>query len=308
MSGKVARRRWDDQLLEKTWVREIRPHGDSVVPLPFKLGATDSFVPKDPAPSPSPEVQEFTVMTWNICQGFKPFNKPEENIGAQVISEIKPDILGLQEVPSLQWLDRFQERYLNGDAFPHRILIPGNDGSIQVALLSKFPIERAYTYRDRKFSVLDEKPTYFARDFLEAVVHVTPAMKVSVFVTHFMASSRNLRNREAKIANPIIEGHLKENPNAFLAILADLNDRYGSRVLRHLNGASGLLEDPLKIENKENEPTRGPVRDDYILVSPGLAQLYVSGSAMVIHSKATHCASDHDPVVAKFRVAKIDTL
>lgn len=249
----------------------------------------------------------------NDNNGTSTGNKPENQLIAlaQGLKEVDADIVALQEVNSMEDLDKFQKKYMGEYAYPFSVLVEGNtDRGIDVALLSKFPIKRIYTHRDFTFPVEGmDTPGRFSRDLLEAIVQVTPKYPLKFFVTHSKsqigeAAAAKQRNAEAKTIHQIIDKHLK-NDTMDLIFAGDLNDTPESFSIKHIKGNS--LSDLLELEGKENEPTHhskqyGDARFDYIMTPLPTTKYYIKGSAKVVHNDTVHKASDHDPVIAEFKV------
>lgn len=337
-------RRSDNYLL-KTWKKITPPKPDNDVS--FQAGASDLFVPRS-ITSPHDKVKNFTIATWNVenmflkvpedIPGKKPtmlnytknsfhditdfFNttdsrtpiKPEKQLlaAAEALKSINADIVALQEVNNMEDLDTFQKKYMGKDAYPYSVLIEGNDGrGIDVGVLSKYPIMKAYTHRDYSFTIPQKKEKgFFSRDLLEAIIKITPQYEIKIFVTHAKSqrggeASDRKREGEAQAANTIINKHLSLEPNIPTFLAADLNDKPGSPSIKILCGPDSPLRDPLEKEGKQNEPTHhnekfGNTKLDYILVSPATMKQYQEKSSTIYHTKTVHDASDHDPIKATY--------
>lgn len=298
-----------DTDLLKSWNKISPAPGGDGNDVAFKAGASAEYVPKNPG-QPKENVRDVTLGTWNMREMLLENTPQKLREKAEVIQDIGADILAVQEVGSLKQLDDFQTHYLGSNAYPYRVLIGGNDRHINVALLSKFPIQKAYTYRDHQIPVRNGESMPFARDLLEAVVQVTPQMPMRVFVTHSKrptSSWGEARNAaELKEIRKIVSAHISANPDECIALMGDLNITPDRSPIRGLDGDNGPLQDPLKFEGKEFRPTEHRRRLDYILVSQPLMKRYFHGSANIIklakrHSKIS--ISDHDPVVMRFRTA-----
>lgn len=341
-------RKNDNYLLQK-WNRISPPQKPPADDIAFQAGATDLFVPKIETPSPS-DVNNFSIVTWNIENLFLkvPEKMPEKQMeltneeqmkltNTQLIdlgfirTPIKPekqqkavaaglkilngDIVALQEVNDMEDLDNYQKKQLGKDAYPYSFLAEGNDGrGIDVALLSKFPIKKVYSYRDRTFPIPEQKePGHFSRDLMEAIVQITPAFPIKIFVTHSKSQiggtkADRQREGEAREIARIIKKHLDADPNALLALAGDFNDEPESPSIKLLKEGLVPLQDPTVREGMGKEPTHhnekfGDSRFDYILVSPALMKLYNKGSATVMHTETTHAGSDHDPIKETFKVS-----
>ncbi|WP_448598677.1 hypothetical protein [Thermoleptolyngbya sp.] len=77
-----------------------------------------------------------------------PFSEGKDRITAQAIGALRADILGLQEVESMDTLKQFvrQFRPLMPD-YPYKLVIDGNDRClIDVGLLSRYPFRHIRTH------------------------------------------------------------------------------------------------------------------------------------------------------------------
>lgn len=314
----------DDSELLKSWKEEPLSPNDPA----FKARASSSFVPKSKPDSPE-QKGKFTIATWNIENLFleEPQKKPENELKAmaETLKEIDADIVMLQEVDNLETINEFQRKYMQDNPYPYTLLIEGNDQKrgIDVAIMSRYPIIKAYTYRDISFPKSgDTKPNSFNRDLLEAVIQITPPYptsqykitpeyKIRVFTTHLKSKLGGKdadieRESEAKAIYRVLEEHQKAEPDQPFILGGDLNDFPRSKPLKSLKEAR-FLSDLLKLENQEDYPTHhdekhGDSRLDYLFASPSLAQHYIPGSARVVHTGKTQEASDHCPIVASFNL------
>jgi endonuclease/exonuclease/phosphatase family metal-dependent hydrolase len=313
-----------DLYLLKTWKNDTSLLNRKEDPA-ILSGATNVFVPRDEAAShpcldsqaaavSNSENREFTLATWNaenlVTSGRRANDWEKIKEKAEVLKEVNADVVALQEIGDLQTLDQFRTRLLGEQTYPYRILIQGNDPGINVGLLSKFPIKRAYTYRDRVFPGVDGQPMKFTRDLLEAVVQVTPQFPVKIFVCHLKSKrggeySDLRRESEAREVKRIISQQLEKEPESLIAVAGDFNDFPDSPAVKTVERGPNSVIDPLSVEKREYQPTHhsskfGNTRLDYLLLSPELMKRYQTGSAEV-REKENHGASDHDPLELHFR-------
>lgn len=249
--------------------------------------------------------------------------KVRENIIA-----LRPDVLALQEIGSLEALQELQESLKSeGLNLPYSEHVPGFDPTIQVALLSKFPFTERKSHTNETF-LLQGRRFRTSRGFAEVRVQVTPAYSFTLLVAHLkskLASSQadeaELRLEEAKLLREKVDAVLKDNPDADLVIAGDLNDTKGSLPVRAIMGrAKTRLVDTRPAErngdSQINEGNREPrvitwthyfaredsySRVDYILLSSRMARNWVKEESYVLSSPYWGLASDHRPVVATFR-------
>ena len=233
---------------------------------------------------------------WNIL------NDEMRVMTALAIRDARADVVCLQEVESMRGLRAFHDRYLRRMTeldYPHSVLIEGNDGRhIDVAVMSRFPLERIVTHQALTWSDLQlEKPKIveterdrvFKRDCLE--VHVeTGEAALPVFICHFKSMSperertRPWRECEATAVRRIIERRFPDPAAADWVIVGDLNDYTetdGETDERH--GLAPLLDGfAVDIVKRIADPKdrwthffpegRAHRQLDYVLLSPARAR------------------------------------
>lgn len=118
---------------------------------------------------------------------FQPLDEPAQRRVAQVLNSLHADVLALQEVESFESLRLFRDRFLHGgrEAWPHVLLLPGNDSKRQLhlALLSRYPIVHARSYA-HLWDTEAQEPL-FSRDCLEADIQVDGFGTLTLYVNHF---------------------------------------------------------------------------------------------------------------------------
>lgn len=234
---------------------------------------------------------------WNIL------NDEMRVMTALAIRDGAADVVCLQEVESMRGLRAFHDRYLRRMTeleYPHSVLIEGNDGRhIDVALMSRFPLERIVTHQALRWDELQiDKPKIvetardriFKRDCLE--VHVQAGEKVlPVFVCHFKSMSperektRPWREAEALAMRRIVERRFPDPAAADWAIVGDLNDYTendgapdeGHALAPLLEGGFAVdavkrIADPKDRWTHFFPDARAYRQLDYVLLSPALAR------------------------------------
>ncbi len=217
----------------------------------------------------------------------KMFNRtlePVRKLTAKALKGVAADIVGLQEVESLDTLKKFNSKFMGSKKFKYQIVVDGNDNRfIDVALLSNYPIDFVRTHQFTKKG----KSKVFPRDCLEAHININ-GKRLPIFINHFTSMMR---------------GRAKSRPRRELQsneVIAILNDRFGNHygdndfvVLGDLNdymaagdeAASGIRA-LLQSDQMVNVVDRLPATDrwthfyngdksyhqlDYILVSKSMA-------------------------------------
>jgi endonuclease/exonuclease/phosphatase family metal-dependent hydrolase len=244
------------------------------------------------------------------------------------IIALRPDVLALQEIGSLEALHELQDSLrAEGLALPYSEHVPGFDPTIQVAVLSKFPFAERRSHTNETF-LLQGRRFRTSRGIGEVEIQVTPAYTFTLLVAHLkskltssQADEGDIRLEEAKLLREKIDALLKGNPEANLVVAGDLNDTKGSLPVRTIMGrAKTRLVDTRPAErngdSQVDEANREPRmitwthyysredsynRVDYIMLSPRMARNWVKEESYVLSSPNWGLGSDHRPVVATFR-------
>lgn len=210
---------------------------------------------------------------WNADETFFYIgDEVQKRLSAQVIDALDADVLGLQEVESLDTLKRFRDRMLRGGraAYPHAVVIDGNDRRlIDVGLLSRHPIVHLRSYQHLWDDERDEP--LFSRDCLEADVLVEGHGLLTVYVNHFKSmraeeggdpcrgreQTRAKRMRQASAVRAIIEARFGQDAgDAPFLVMGDFNDAPSDDA----QGRCGV--DPLlRWDQVENVVERLPERE-----------------------------------------------
>jgi endonuclease/exonuclease/phosphatase family metal-dependent hydrolase len=231
----------------------------------------------------------------------------------------------LQEVGGEAALADIQSRVRAlGLNYPHSAWAQGWDTNIQVALLSRAPIvsrrvhaQDSYLVSGRRFRV--------SRGILEADIQLTRDYRVTVFTAHLKsrrevpdADQAAMRAAEARILREKIDARLKEDPNANILVLGDLNDTKDSLPVRTIfgRGRHRLVDTRPAERNGDTGYSPNPRHDprtvtwthyygvedaygriDYILAHPNAARELVEGGAMIPSVPNWGVASDHRPIL-----------
>ena len=251
---------------------------------------------------------------------------------AAAIKAVKADVLGLQEVESLDTLKLFNSGNLKGKArYKYPFVIDGNDPRfIDVGVLSRLPIDfvRTHQYTRKGRSYL------FSRDCLE--VHIRVGRKtVPIFVNHLKSMIGGRAQTKARRASQCagILAILKERfgknfGQSDFVVLGDMND-----YMEPGRQSESGIRDLLKSDQMENVVDRLPEAErwthfysrskeyrqlDYILVSKSLAERNPSARPVIERRgmprraekvkkffkdvKGKQKASDHCPVAITLEV------
>ncbi len=269
-----------------------------------------------------------TIATYNILNLFDDHDDPyaeDENTEtkpaaalkalASSIREIDADVLAVMEVENRGVLETFNREQLADMKYREVVLVEGNDGrGIDVALLSRFPVGPVTTHRHLQNQGAGRGGTSFMRDFLQVRIDPTPGQEFYVFVTHLKSqhgdakTSASIREGEAALARRILDRFEQQNPRTPYLVCGDFNDGWDSTTLRTLRGSvegqalvSFWHELPEADRITYNRSADGDMID-FILASSTMAARYVAGSYQVRHGDVELTGSDHNPVLAQFRL------
>jgi len=274
-----------------------------------------------------------TIATYNAKNFFDVFDdpytedettrvKPREQIErmAAALRAIDADVVAFQEVENAEALRAMARELLPGMGYEHIHTSEGNDGrGISVGVMSRLPVRRATTHRFRDLTLPGEDRTWrFARDLLEVRLAVTPKRAMHLYVVHFKSKrdssgdpeSRNWRLAEASAARRIINQRAEHYPDAWCAMVGDLNDTPDSATLDALLNPDGATPLPLTDAHEHlpdseritylSKPYRSTI--DYILLGPSLTDRLDRRKTRVISAPKLVAGSDHAPLVAHVRV------
>lgn len=208
-----------------------------------------------PAPEPHLRIAAFnvhrlfdTVCDSGACGGanYEALPSPAD-FGAQAdrlaqgLSRLDADVVVLNEVETQASLDALTSRL---PVYRHAVLgETGTPASVDVAVLSTWPILLTRGHRDQVLTLPDGSTTRFARELLE--VHLdTPGGRTVVFAAHFRSKNSDdplRRLAEAEAAHDIVAESAREFPEALVVLGGDLNDTPGSPPLDALEKDGSLL-------------------------------------------------------------------
>lgn len=266
--------------------------------------------PTEPDASADP-VDTVSVGTYNVRNLFdKAGQNPNNNTTAKSpaaikaafgnIAEADADVVALQEVENIKVLNQALKKAGLNKIYPHVVLIEGNDQrGIDVALISKHPIKRAVTYKDREFELSEGKTTQFCRDLLRVDLDVK-GHPFTVYTTHLKSQmggdpSTVKRLAEAREVRKIIEEDMKPFPGRKFVVTGDLNDKPSSEAIKTIAG-----DDLVNSLEGTKHPVTYPAKKtqfDYIFY-PQHMQADFLGSEVRPNVEG----SDHSMVVSTFRL------
>jgi endonuclease/exonuclease/phosphatase family metal-dependent hydrolase len=246
----------------------------------------------------------------------------------ETICTINPDVLVLEEMGGTNALMELRASLkAKGQNFPFWDYVEGTDTNIHVAVLSKFPIVARHPHTNDEF-LLDGRRFRIERGFAEDEIQVTRNFTFTLIAAHLKsqlqipnADEAEERLGEATVLRKIIDKRFKENPDAKIIVLGDLNDLKNSDPIKRIIGRGKFkLTDTRPAErNGDNAPAVPPYfeprnvawtyfygaddtysRIDYILLSPAMARDWVKAGTYIPTIPNWGIGSDHRPIVATF--------
>ncbi len=226
---------------------------------------------------------------------------------AEAILAFDADVVILQEIEDQNCIDALSARL--GDEYPTAILgESGIAGSVDVAILSRYPSLEIRRHADVPLPRPSGGQTWFSREFLE--VHFdADGHRAIVFAAHFKAKSDDDPERrlaEATRAREIIDAVTGENKGALVVLGGDLNDSPGSPPLDALEAGGGMLRVAAELAPDDwtyrYMDDRRPI-DHIYAATAATGATYVPGSARVFRgntSKGGYGGSDHAALRASF--------
>ncbi len=284
----------------------------------FVLSACKPEAP--PAQPPTFSVMSYNLGRYNLDDrdGDGQFNdpKPEDErraVWAAIASE-RPDILAVQEMgnPTIFEEFRFGLKSVGLD-YPHAAYMQRGQSELNLAVLSRFPIENVWRHLDDRYS-MGEAQLPVLRGFLECDIAIATNYRLRLIVAHLKSKvfhqlgQTEMRRNEARLLNKLVRTRLREDPDMNLLVVGDMNDVYNSAALRELKGAGAqaVLTDLRPQDAWGDVWTRYDAADDsyaridYLLASAGMRNEFVrERSRATRHADARH-ASDHRPIVGVF--------
>jgi endonuclease/exonuclease/phosphatase family metal-dependent hydrolase len=189
---------------------------------------------------------------------------------AAAIASIDADVVALEEIETQSCLDALLSR------LPMHGVLGETDfaASVDVAILSRTPIDRVARYRATNPLVLDDgRTTTFSRELLEAHVQID-GRPVILLAAHFKAKADDdplRRLAEARVSARIVNEVAAAEPGAVVMLAGDLNDVPSSPPLQALTVDGGLtrVADDLALSAQSTYYFQGSGQAiDHILLVP----------------------------------------
>jgi endonuclease/exonuclease/phosphatase family metal-dependent hydrolase len=266
-------------------------------------------------------------MTWNVenyvaedrmvdGEYRTAYPKPEKAKAAlrAAIREMQPDVLALQEMGPLPYLEELQrDLAAEGLTYDQRALLDAPDPARHLAVLSRVPLLRVTPHAE----VATRRQGLVRRGVLEVVVALDSS-EITLFLVHLKSRhtgnaadpfSAAQREGEAEAVRDLVLQRFPQPAAAAFLVLGDCNDTPQSRPLRALARrgdtriAAALPASDAGGDSWTHYYHKEEVfsRVDYLLASPGLRA--VVDKTWIHDSPNVRAASDHRPVLVRLRPA-----
>jgi endonuclease/exonuclease/phosphatase family metal-dependent hydrolase len=244
----------------------------------------------------------------------KPLSEKEAVI--KLLSDNKPDIIGLCEIGEAKDLAEIQELLkAAGQDLPHSHFTGGSDPTRRLGLLSRFPIVSTAKPAETDFR-LNGQTYSINRGILDATVKARG--KTYRFLGVHLKSKRTIedadqeemRVHEARLLRRHVDALLRKNPQARLVVYGDFNDTRSTKTMKTVTGSyndSGYLTAiPAKDSCGHAWTHHWPLHDiysriDFVTVSRVLRPEVDFRASRIIDDREWDKASDHRPLLAIFK-------
>jgi endonuclease/exonuclease/phosphatase family metal-dependent hydrolase len=258
------------------------------------------------------------VVSWNVENFFDVYDDPysrdqvtkpayvsegrQKNVAA-VLKELNADVVALQEVENRYLLQEFVDKYLPEMRY-QVVLVEGNDTrGIDVALLSKIPIEEVATYQHRRFQSSAGEIMGFRRDLLR--VKLGAPYNGDIYVVHLKSQFGDkvadvVREAEATEMVKIMAENGAGNPDYRAMITGDFNEVPDMPTLDIFRN-SGLVDVMEGSEKYSYNKKPYLTRIDYGLMTPERQKDL--GRAEILDELGDHnlrACSDHFPLLLEW--------
>ncbi|MCY1033045.1 endonuclease/exonuclease/phosphatase family protein [Corallococcus sp. BB11-1] len=231
------------------------------------------------------------------------FEQQSERL-ARAISALNADVVLLEEIETQAGLTELQKR---APGFGYAELGETHTAaSVDVGVLSKYPITDVRRHRARYIYRPDGSATRFSRELLEVHLEVNGARAI-VFAAHFRSKvddDPGRRIAEATASREIVTDAAKEFPDALVVLGGDLNDVPGSEALDAMEKDGALLRvssDRPTSETWTYVYSNQRQAIDHLYLAPA-GGTYVPGSFRVAREGNGYGGSDHGAVMADFHL------
>jgi endonuclease/exonuclease/phosphatase family metal-dependent hydrolase len=314
-------------------VSVFRDQPQIMITSPEQVEVLDKLPSKSdaPRPKPKPKPGQLTIAEYNTLNLFDdvddPYRedegtpaKPREQMQhlAASIESLNADVIAMEEVENRDYLQRFVDAFLPNQGYDNVVLFEGNDmRGIDVALISRVPVGPVTSHKYLRFKGPDGATQHFQRDLLSVTLEPEGGQPLEVWVVHLKSKrggegdndpSEAIRLAEAMEIRKLLDERLAKDPQARIIVTGDFNDTPESKSIQTVLGSgptamwsaiSDLGPSP-KVVTFNEEPFRTVI--DHMLCTPAMHERYIKGSFKSPQGSVSSTGSDHNPIVATFKV------
>ena len=266
-----------------------------------------------------------TIATWNVhnlfdtecdsgaCKAtdyerqYAPdyYQKMIKNVAAGV-RIFNSDIVMLQEIEKESSLEDLKAEL---PQYPYSVFgETGRLASLDVALLSKWPIIATKTHREEHPFEADGATKLIARELIEATVTLPTGENIVVFTTHFVSKVTDeegiRRENEARIVNEIIASREQDTPDALIAFGGDLNDEPDSVPLSLLKQNDVLYNSTEGMKHEAIATWNNTAALDHVFHNAALRKKHVKSYRVCSNNIGKLVPSDHCAMIAEYTFDK----
>ncbi len=233
-----------------------------------------------------------------------------------ILREINADIIGVCEMGSPVQFEDFRQRLatagLGYTAFEY---VEGADPARRLALVSRFPIIARQSRPDVAF---DANGSYeqIRRGILDVTIETPNGFRMRLIGVHFkskLAAREDealIRRHEAHLLRQHLDAIIAAEPEMPVLLYGDFNDTRESTNIREIGGLSGTpgVMTPLPLEDALGDRWTHYwkaadlySRIDYLFLNRAAARAVLRKACYIHRSPDGLVASDHRPLVARFR-------
>lgn len=238
----------------------------------------------------------------------RPKAETEKNALVEIITQEKPDILGVCEIGTLNDLADLQARLkAAGLDFPYVVHAGGMDKTRHQALLSALPIRKNLSRSDLGY-LLDNKEHLIRRGILDVLIDLPggPTHFVGLHLKSKLPSTyydeAQVRLNEARLARQHVLAILEKDPKARVFLYGDMNDTRKTPPLSAMMGqyrSENYFGDVFLKDSRDHLWThywsyqQQYARFDFILASPSLLPKVDLEKSYIVDPPNWFEASDH---------------
>lgn len=262
------------------------------------------------------------VMGRRVDGRWRPeYPKPEEERNAmlEIIRQVEPDILFVQEIGTENFLEALRlDLKRRGLEFPYSAWTQGEDTVRHIAVLSKLPLLDQRHGQEIDFAYRGER-SRLRRGLIEVDVE-TPVGRITFYNLHFKSKwtefpddpqGLSKRTGEATAIRNHILNRYPEPDKALFLVAGDFNDTLDTSPLRRffIRGQLRITEPVPAADSRGHRWTQHWERQDiysridFILPSIALSQRLIEGRYGIYDGPLTEVASDHRLLWADFDIS-----